>query len=162
MLFFRYLVLAVCFCSVGLSASAHRVGLPVTTIEWNPRSQMWEITHRIDAHDFNPMMYETTRPSTLYTTPQGQAAIGNYVRNHFSISGDLMTEYIGAEMEGDFVWIYTEMQAADQTIEIRDSLLMDKSEDATALVNVKDKAGVTSLVFTAGEHSKAVELKRPS
>lgn len=157
----RNIAACLALACLPLTAAAHRVGIPVTTIEWNPGSETWEIIHRLDSHDFDPVMHQSTLPSKLYATTEGILAIGDYIHENFSISGDIETQYIGAEQEGDFVWIYFEMQAPDQIIEIRDHLLMREGTASTALVNVKTPSGITSLVYTNGDAPKMVNLRRP-
>ena len=161
----KYAVQFFALCLMALvvipAAHAHRVGIPLTTIEWNTRSDTWEITHRLDMHDFDPVLTEDFSPSRLYETAGGLAHIDTYVRRHFAITGETELTYIGAEQDGDFVWVYYEMQAIDQTLLIRNDLLMGEGATTSALVNIAGAEGLASLVFEEGDSAKPAQIQRP-
>ena len=76
--------------AVGLPAFAHRVGVPTTLIEQNPVSGVWEITHRVSAHDFDEVFAGLINPVQLYSSSQGQKLIETYVGERFKVEGELV------------------------------------------------------------------------
>ena len=154
----RLACLAICgLLLVAAPAHAHRVGVPVTTIAQNPVSKTWEVTHRLSAHDFEPQFQGQISPSRLYDTPEGIALIGEYAAGHFKIGGLSKATYIGAELDGEFVYIYFEFTPKSDAILIDNDLLFE-TRNSTALVNIETGAGVKSLMFTIADGAKPVSL----
>ena len=93
-------------------ASAHRIGIPVTTIEWNAQTEVWEVVHRVSAHDLEKYFSGRADLNTLYDAPEGIAMLGAYSASAFDVAGtQIELSYIGAELDRDQVWIYCEMRA---------------------------------------------------
>ncbi len=160
----RALLLA-CLLVLGaaLPAFAHRIGIPVTTIEYNAASRTWEIMHRMSVHDFDKAMEDAAHSSRLYTSKEGLAEIHAYVSGHFNITGKgADMRFIGAELDRDMVWVYFELSGQASIVEIDDDLLMGTGQKTShALVNIAGKDGVTSLIFQKNDRPKRVRLIKP-
>ncbi|MEO0810936.1 MAG: DUF6702 family protein, partial [Pseudomonadota bacterium] len=148
------------------AAFAHRAATPISEIEWNPNSQVWELVHQVSAHDLEPVMLERgISPDILYDTPQGMLEIGKYVLNRFQIVGrssELKITYLGAQKDQDFVWIFCELSGAEQDVLIKSDILADGAEPGVerpfALVNVHGDGETVSLTFDAASSAELVRL----
>lgn len=149
-----------------LPASAHRVGIPVTTLEWHEPSGSWHLIHKVSAHDLEPALgVEGLAREEIYETRDGQARIARYVLENFTLKGHRAAvefSYIGAENDADQVWIYFELRSPDQLLSIRNTLLHGRqTEGAHALVNVHNRGGVETLLFASLDGEREVSLERP-
>ena len=146
----------------AVPAYAHRIGIPVTTIDYNQASDKWEVVHRLSAHDFDKLMASKISPAKLYASQEGLAQIEDYTETAFRLTGEgAELVFIGAELDRDMVWIYYELESASEAIEIDSNLLMGTGRTSHALVNISGRDGVTSLIFTPTDGPKRVQLTRP-
>ncbi len=144
------------------AAHAHRVGVPITTVDYNARAGAWEVVHRVSAHDLEDAFRGKTDLLKLFDTEQGVLEIGNYAASAFRIYGkDITLNYIGAELDGDMAYIYFELRAPDQTLALDSDLLMGEGATSFAHVNVATADGIKSLIFEPETGAQSVVLKRP-
>ena len=68
----------------AMPAVAHRVGMPVSSIEWNDRSTKWEITHRLSAHDLEKALGPDVNLASL-SDEEYQKIVGEYVQSKFFV-----------------------------------------------------------------------------
>lgn len=144
-------------------ALAHRVGIPVTTLEWHLPSQTWHLTHKLSSHDFAPVLKDIDL-DRLQTTEQ-QVAIGRFVIENFSLTGknsSIEISYLGAEEEGDSFYVYFLVESDDQVIEIKNYLAVigDSDDRRHALVNIARGKDIESLMFTPEAPLKTISLTR--
>ena len=154
------------FASVSAPASAHRVGIPLTTLEWHEPSGRWHLVHRLSSHDFAGQIPEIGDAGL--DTREAQEGMARFILSHFQIRGTKDTvrfSYLGAEEDADSFWIYFELASTDQDIVIDNRLVLEDAENDPrrhALVNISAGEGVTSLLFTPADAPKQVRLERPS
>ena len=156
------------FVTAAGAAYAHRAAVPVSEIKWNPRSDVWEVTHLVSAHDLEPVMWERgVPPDGLFETPEGQLEIGRYILERFRLVGaasSIELSYRGAERDLDQVWIYFELKSDNQDIMIDSDILTDDTEPDVerpyALVNLHTASGIESLVFGALDGAKPARLEQ--
>lgn len=146
-------------------AAAHRVGIPVTTLEWHAPDKVWHVIHRLSAHDFAPAI-DLLENSDL-ETPEQQATIGRFVIDNFIMVGQTDTiemSYLGAEEDAGSFFVYFLVSSPDQAVEIRNRLAaIGGSDDRRhALVNIINGKDTSTLFFTAENNSKMLNLQRPS
>ncbi len=159
----RWISMALAALLVAAPASAHRVGIPLTRIDWNARVGVWEVVHRVSAHDLDAALDKNIDAARLYTSEAGQALIGNYAARAFRVQGkEVSLVYVGAELDADQVYIYFEMRAASETVQIDSDLLLGEGETDFAHVNVNDAAGTASYIFDSESGAKPVSLRRPN
>ena len=96
---------------VAAPASAHRVHAGVTEVAVNPRTGEMEIVHRVYAHDLMTALDRTeVEAYSFLETEDGLARVGDYTRERFRMAdgeGALFDlDYVGAEVDGEFAWIY--------------------------------------------------------
>jgi hypothetical protein len=160
--FRRYAAAIAAALVLASPASAHRVGVPVTTIVWSEQSQTWDIMHRLSVHDVDQHFSGSVSGDDLYATPEGQATLGDYVSNAFQIKGhDLDLKFVGTEVDADQLWVYFELKAPPQTVEIESNILFGDGATSFTVVNVKGSGGTQSLMFRPHDHPKSAQLVPP-
>jgi len=163
----RGLALALAVLCLSLPvADAHRQGLPLTRIEWNARTQVWEVTHRVNIHDVGATIPAVAQMASLQT-PETLNAIDRLIRADFAIIGDVELDYIGAERDGDHVYAYYELRAHELDVRIDSALLLKTrpvdghAAPEACLVNVMAAGGLQSRVFRAGDGPEDFRLVPP-
>ena len=146
---------------LGAPAHAHRVGIPVTTIEWNDRSERWEIIHRLSAHDLEDAFGPGTDLGALDQQELNEV-ISAYVESKFFILGIMTLTYVGAEIDRDAVWAYYELSGLDQTVVVSNHLLQEAEATSVSLINVETARGRRSLTFDADSGWSGLALERPN
>ena len=154
---------ALLLLSVAVSASAHQLQAALTTIELNPRSELVEIVHRFYAHDAEHALAEVAGiEGDIRTDRALQQAFGRYVARHFSLSDaegrPLEPELVGAEVEGDFLWIYQQLPAKsfDRIARVGHDSLQEVWPDQENRVNLRRDDGVHTLILRSGDGAIAV------
>ncbi len=162
----RWLLGAVVFiaCAWAPSASAHRVGIPVTTIEWNAHADAWDIIHRLSAHDFSDDVDGLENAD--FKKPETQIILGEYIIEHFTMVGEaegIEISFLGAEEEADSFYVYFQLVTEDQTVQIRNQLLAaGRGDDRRhALLNLNNGKATKTLFFTGNNTDQSLELVRP-
>lgn len=166
----RRVALAVLIACAGLAlpAQAHRIAIPTSQANANPRTGTWEFVHRLSSHDVEMAFLQTGEDiSGLFDTPEGLDRIGQYVSARFSLlrrEGPVAPAFIGAETEGEWVYAYFELPGLTEPV-IIDNRLLFEVEPLTgmaatqALLNVRDGAGrLTTGVFTPAQPRQRVTL----
>jgi hypothetical protein len=147
---------AILLSSYGLHA--HRVSSALTTVVWVESEKSFEITHRLHLHDVQAALRNVIAgPSTTIFSLEGQAELILYVSEAFEVSGDsgepIALTPLGAEVEGDYVYIYQEasLDNLPNTITILDLTFLDIYGPQENQVNVEYDGTVQSLVFNASQ-----------
>ncbi len=160
----RHLVtylLAVSCLSLALAAQpgfAHEQRTAVTRILFNPNTGNIEIMHRFLVHDAehaaNLIFGER---QTLMESAESRELFGSYVVNRFALeaafvdgsSGELALDYVGEEIDGQFLWIYQEIEETKeiQSLTVANTALRDVWPDQANLVNIEKEGQIFSLSF---------------
>ena len=157
----RAILIALCVVvMLQLPAHAHRVGTPVTQIEWNERAKTWEIVHRLSVHDAEDVLAPGTDIGSLAQS-ELNSAVADYIQSRFHILGLMSLSFIGAEVEGDTIWAYYELSGTDQTVVLLSQLLLETDATSVALVNVETANGRQSFSFDANSDWRGLKLHRP-
>lgn len=125
-------------------ASAHRVHAGVTEIAVNPRTGELEVMHRVFAHDLlEALGRDDVEAGEFLATSDGLETVGEYVAERFRMAdgeGQLLElSYVGAEMDGEFAWIYfaaPEPPVHDAFI-VDNDLLADAFDDQVMMTNLR-------------------------
>jgi hypothetical protein len=148
-------------------ASAHRTSSSLTTMVWIDTEQSFEITHRLHLHDVQQALRNVIAdPSTTIFDVKGQAELILYMDETFtaaSTGGPIALEPIGAEVEGDYVYVYQEakLTALPAVLSITDITFHDIYGEQENQVNLEYNNQVTSLVFNVSENTaKVVKLAK--
>ncbi len=157
------------FAFQSQTADAHRTSSSLTTMIWVEADQSFEITHRLHLHDVQQALRNVIAdPSTTVFDIKGQAELILYMAGTFmaeSPQGPIILDPIGAEVEGDYVYVYQEarLKALPTAVSITDLTFHDIYSEQENQVNLEYKNQVTSVVFNASENTaKVVKLtKKP-
>jgi hypothetical protein len=124
-------------------ASAHRVHAGVTEIAVNPRTGEMEIVHRVFAHDLMTALDRSELEAySFLATEAGLERVGAYARERFRMAnddGDLVDlDYVGAEIDGEFAWIYFVAPAPDtpDAVIVDNDILADTFDDQVMMTNL--------------------------
>lgn len=144
-------------------AWAHRQKQALTTIEWNARTNILEITHDLHAHDAELVLAKLG----LITSPdltglRARASLALYVRKHFQLSTldgqALDLTILGAETDATYAHVYMEAELAEPPsgLFISNTMLQDVFVDQVNQVNISLSGTVRSVVFIAGDVQKKI------
>tara|TARA_R110000744_G_scaffold1843_2_gene6564 strand:- start:26355 stop:26870 length:516 start_codon:yes stop_codon:yes gene_type:complete len=130
-------------CLMAAPAAAHRVHAGVTEVAISATTGELQISHRVYGHDLlEALGIEVADEEAWYASSEGIAAAGRYAETHFRIGqGDgrlLAPVYVGAELDGELLWIYFAAPApADPSAFVVDNdLLADAFEDQVMMTNI--------------------------
>ena len=162
---------SLCLCALMLlfgintPAQAHRVGIPLTTLEWHEPSESWHLIHKLSSHDFDEVIPEIGDAGL--DTREAQEGMARFILSHFNIRGtedDIRFSYLGAEEDADSFWVYFQLISPDQDIIIENTLVLDQingDDRRHALVNITAGDAVSTLLFTRDDAAKQTRLERP-
>jgi hypothetical protein len=149
---------------------AHEQKTAVTRILFNPVSENIEVMHRFLVHDAEHAAGKVFGVGqNLLESAESRELFSSYVINRFSIEAELSTgeaieielDYVGAEVEGQFLWVYQEASNIDSiaSFTMVNMALRDVWPDQSNLVNVEREGEVYSVLFDAGAEVKHLKLK---
>ncbi len=139
-------------------AFAHRAHSALTTIEWNDRRSILEVTHRLHAHDAEVALADVMgvdRPTLDDLETLARLAL--YVEPRFALSdangAEIVLELLGAEAEGLTAFIYQEarLEAAPEILRIRCDFMRDVFSNQTNQVNWRIGEEVRTARFSADD-----------
>jgi hypothetical protein len=111
---FARITICLLACILCSNIYAHRDEESLTTITYNPRTEMMEVVHRIHLHDAQYVLNNLPnldKNSRDLSSLQGKAHIALQVENAFHLSIDnkpLEVYFVGVELEGDFILVLQE------------------------------------------------------
>lgn len=161
-----FLIFTFVFASyLGQSAFAHRLNSAFTIIEINPNKSSAQITHKIYAHDLEHSLSLHDAPLSYFGTKEGQEIARKYVNNNFllkySDGGSVTQSFIGAELEGDILYVYFEAKLAkNKEILLDSNLLQDMSKNQINYVNIHYKGKVQTLIFNKTQSLTKLRLAK--
>jgi hypothetical protein len=123
---------------------AHRLHAGVTEISVNARTQEMEIIHRLFADDLLVALgRDDLEMADYFVSSEGLAEIMTYAETQFRFadSTGLLFEltYVGAELDGEFAWIYFTAPAPniEAGFAVDNDLLADLFEDQVMMTNMR-------------------------
>lgn len=138
---------------------AHRAPGSVSTIEFNPRSGMTEIVHRLHLHDAElGVAAVLDDPSLSLSNLKSRALVALYASERFELKADdklLALDIVGAEISGDYLVVYQEREGRlTGRIDIRDDILRDAFPRQVNQVNIDSQGVVRTLSFSGEDRWK--------
>ena len=136
------------------AASGHRMHAALSTLEENPRTRSVEITHRLFIHDVEQALKDLYGPEIDFSENQSiNTVLHKYVSQNFAVflpdGTPLSLQWVGAEIDGDFLWVYQEAPFfSPQESTIHNALLMDFSDAQVNTLNIAIGNITDTLVFT--------------
>ena len=113
----------------GYSASAHRLNLITSDIEWRAEGQTLDVSHQLHLEDALTLLANLgVRDGVLDL--EASAKLLNYVEQHFALSsrlGTLALEPYGAHMQGDSLFVYQRVALSQppEALEVKNRLMHD-------------------------------------
>ncbi len=161
-MFLRGLIVAFLLGVLAFGASAHRVGVPLSTIEWNANTQSWEVVHKLSLHDVEKKVHALGKSSDFLSTEAGRAWLRDFVDQRFVVSGgQTAPNFVGIEYDHDVVWIYYELKPADSALKIVSNLRFDSEAKLYNLLNITREENVESYIFREGNRAIVTNLGAP-
>lgn len=164
------LVLLCILCSLVSSFSAaHQQKTSVTRILFNANTGNIEVMHRFFLHDAEHAAGIVFGESqNLLESELSRELFSNYVINRFAVaaedslgeSEDLKLDFVGEEVDGQFIWVYQETPQRQDiaALSVVNLALRDVWPDQANLVNVEKDGQIHSLSFTGSMETLRVEL----
>ena len=142
------------------AAWAHREHAGLTEVSVNPNTGEMEVTHRLYVHDLMEALGRDDRETEVFVaSPEGLAEIGDYAGRLFRLGeGDgrlIAMDYVGAEVEGEFVWIYfaSDAPAHEAGFLVDNDLLSDHLDDQVMLTNLRFDSRVRTVLQGPGRRA---------
>lgn len=136
---------------------AHRIKAGATEIAVNERSGEMEIIHRVYAHDLLEALGDLEmEEADFLSSPSGLQQVEDLVRAEFRVAeGDgrlLNLSYIGAELDGEFAWIYFTAPVPEDTSSfvVDNDLLSNAFEDQVMMTNFRFNSDVRTAMQGPG------------
>ena len=158
----------ICFL-VFLPSHAHQQKNAVTRILFNENTGNMEVMHRFFIHDAEHaagLIFGERQ--TLAESKESRQLFSSYVINRFAVEvtyadgkrEELALSYVGEEVDGQFLWVYQEIPAADNitTMTIVSTALKDVWSEQSNLVNIERNDRIYSLSFDGAAEVLSVEL----
>lgn len=141
----------------------------VTRILFNPETENIEVMHRFLIHDAEHAAQQLFGAGQdLLGSEDSRVLFSSYVINRFSIdveltngsSQPLQLEFLGAEIDGQFIWVYQETKIIDgiKSLSMVNMALRDVWPDQSNLVNVERQGKIFSALFDAGAEIRSLDI----
>jgi len=145
---------------------AHQQKEAYTTVLFNQRSGMLEVSHRFYIHDAEHALAKATDEDIdLTVDKESQQRFSDYLLSHFSLTVTdqlLDLSAIGFEVEGKYFWVYQEIAMPQNVNSLKVSMtaLQEVWPSQVNHVNVEKGGSVFSARLGVSEVSKEINLNR--
>lgn len=140
--------------AVSAPAFAHQQKAAITKILFNPRTGNIEVMHRFYLHDAEHAVRQIfSKDADILGSRQTQQDFADYVAARFelidAVEGPLPLDFIGVELERNFIWVYQETPAKEslKTLGIRHNALRDLWPQQINTVNVEGVGEIKTATF---------------
>lgn len=143
---------------------AHQQKEAYSTILFNSRTGMLEVSHRFYVHDAEHALELATGESAdLSSDEQSQQSFADYLLSHFAIKvqDQLMPlNVVGFEIEGKYFWVYQEIEHSLNitAVSVKMTALQEVWPTHTNHINVQGEHGVRSARLNATDDFKEIKL----
>ena len=148
---------------------AHQQKTSVTRILFNANTGNIEVMHRFFIHDAeHAATLIFGERQTLLESAESRQVFSNYVMNRFAIeavyaSGEirpLELEYVGEEIDGQFLWVYQEAPRGESMtgMTIVNLALRDVWPEQANLVSIEKDGEKYSLEFSGSDEALSIEF----
>lgn len=158
----RFAGLALGAALAATPALAHRMDAALSVVELQADGTV-EVSHRLFAHDLEHALDPGPVGLRWFEMPAGQVALRDYVAARFVLNDargrPVALRFVGAEVQGDLVWIYFEgRRPSGRFVTVDSDLLQDVSDRQTNQVNVRAGGRTRTAIFPPGAEAKRVPL----
>lgn len=143
-------------------SQAHRLQSILSTVSYNPRTQMLEVVHETHAHDVEFALVNLSEYPNGLENIRAQALAGLELVKDFHLwdrsGSEIRLDLVGAELKADIFYVYQEAPATalPDFLEIEHGMLMSQWPEMQNTVNIDFTSGVKSLFFGPGDGSKSI------
>lgn len=152
-----------------LVGGAHQQKTAVTRILFNENTGNIEVMHRFFVHDAeHAASLIFGERQALMESAESRQLFSTYVMNRFAVEAtfasgetrELPLEYVGEEIDGQFLWVYQEISddAEIDALTIVNLALRDVWPDQSNLVNIERDGKIYSLTFQGNDEVLSVSL----
>ena len=151
----RFLML-VLVCLVATGFSFHKFYVSKTIIEYNARTQLFEITTKLFTDDLDKALSQLAGKEVSLGTPQEDphtnGFLEDYMKRHFSIVMDgVQTDWrwVGKETDNDLTYCYMEIYRTPvfSSLTVQNDLLVSQFPDQQNMVDLSMSGSTQTLVF---------------
>ena len=144
-------------------ALAHRMDAAISTLDIRPDGRTLQVTHRLYAHDLEHTLDLGPVGVGWFDTGEGQQALGAYAARAFVLRDgrgrDVALRFVGAETQGDLVFIYFEgTLPRGRELEVDSNLLVEFSEAQRNLVNLQRGSQTVSATFGVSDGPRRMTI----
>jgi len=153
----RFRLLVFLFLSIAASAFAlHKFYVSKTIIEYNARTQLFEITTKIFTDDLDKSLShfagKEIRVGTPHEDANANAYLEEYMRQHFMLEIDgVKTDWrwVGKEAENDLTFCYMEIYRSPDfnSLKLHNDLLVSEFPEQQNIVDLSLSGSTQTLVF---------------
>ncbi len=125
------------------TADAHRLSQSMTEIDWSPDRATLEIVHSVHLDDAMLLLAQLGAPDGELDI-ETQAKLMLYTESHFELAQKgqpLELEPVGAQIQGDYLWIYQERGMAQYPRELEVTVTFMHALDAAQQNQVNLRIG---------------------
>ena len=162
----KNIILLFLFMGFGLipnNVNAHKINAAMSVIDVSNDGTFVEVTHRLYAHDLEHALDLGNVGIDFFQTKKGMELVKGYVLSRFVLQAkgkQTNLKFIGAEIDGDILYIYLEGTIEKSNIwEIDSNLLLDFDSAQTNYVNLHMNGTTQTLIFGAGQSIANIEIK---
>lgn len=138
----RRLLINLFLLGLAVGVAAHPRHEISSQLRYNTRSQSLEITHQFKVHEAEVMLLNLRKPADLLVDPQALEGFAEYIHTRFELRSELSIlplELVGAERDGDDVWVYQDvpLKVFPTKLFVRNRLLDGAPDGSLSLVNLE-------------------------
>lgn len=126
-----------CLCTAD--ASAHRLNVVTSDLQWRAESTALEVTHRLHLEDALTLLAHLGAADGVLDL-ESSARLLNYIERYFALTsraGAIQLEPFGAHVQGDTLFVYQKAELAEPPValEVQNRLLHDIEPQVRNQVN---------------------------
>lgn len=134
-------------------AHAHRLNYSLTELHWRVDRRALEVTHALHLDDALVLLATLDDPRAELSV-RAQARLLLYVARHFALfvaDKNLLLEPVGAQIDGDYLWIYQEVALTQwpQNLQVHCTLLHELFADQQNQVTLRVGETLSTQLFDA-------------
>lgn len=148
----------------SMSVYAHQQKESYTSVLFNPRSELVEVSHRFSVHDAGHVMKVLLKLSgDLTTDVNSQEQFADYIKENFSIKDGDDNPYelktVGHEVDLKHFWVYQEMPIPElEYLHVTHTALFEVLPQQINYINIEKDGWVRSARLTQENSSKKISL----
>lgn len=146
------------------SFAPHKFYVSKTMVEFNPRSQGFEVTCKFFTDDLEVVISKMNGSSLKLgegEVPKADQLIESHIQSHFKMWFDdqlVVMRFVGKEVEGDMTYCYLEFFRSPQyhALKIENSCLMEDFPDQQNIVDLKAEGTTSTVILSASKNTDVI------